>query len=190
METFDFSRRCFVQRNDDNSVEREDDQVQEELDDFEDYEDATEDDVDFAVTVYREEGSPVVQELPLEVVNDLDELIEQLRRYPGDAGTLGIVAIAGEFFVLVRVRGRTVQLLLNDGMAADEWPLARDVMDFFGEEEGADEPLGDLDMLADLGCPELELEALASDYDTSADELALAVLDKIKMGAAVRKVIG
>ncbi len=179
-----------MQRNDDNSVEREDDQVQEELDDFEDYEDATEDDVDFAVTVYREEGSPVVQELPLEVVNDLDELIEQLRRYPGDAGTLGIVAIAGEFFVLVRVRGRTVQLLLNDGMAADEWPLARDVMDFFGEEEGADEPLGDLDMLADLGCPELELEALASDYDTSADELALAVLDKIKMGAAVRKVIG
>ena len=45
-----------------------------------------------------------------------------------------MVSIAGEFFVLVRVRGRNVQVLLSDAVAANDWPIARDVADFLNED--------------------------------------------------------
>lgn len=180
-----------MERNDDDLIDDVDVDDATDLDeDFDDLDDATEEDVDFALALYREEGTPIVAELATEVANDLDELIAELRRFPGDAGTLGVISIAGDFFVLVRVRGRSVQVLLNDGLAADEWPIARDVVDFLDEDEVEDEPVGDLDMLADLGCPEMVLDAIATDYDTPSDELALAVMDKLKFGAAARKVIG
>ena len=101
-------------------------------DDDDDYDDATPDDIDFAVALYREDGVAVATELTPQMANDLDELIDQLRRLPGDAGALGVVSIAGEFFVLCRVRGRNTQVLLNDSIAANDWPIARDVVDYLG----------------------------------------------------------
>ena len=103
-------------------------------DDDDDYDDATPDDIDFAVALYREDGVAVATELTPQMANDLDELIDQLRRLPGDAGALGVVSIAGEFFVLCRVRGRNTQVLLNDSIAANDWPIARDVVDYLGVE--------------------------------------------------------
>ena len=50
--------------------------------------------------------------------------------------------------VAVRVRGRHVQVLLNDAAAALDWPIARDVVDLLGEElpdpDDDAEPVGDL----------------------------------------------
>lgn len=165
-----------------------------EVDDFDedddddaadDMDDAEPDEIDFVIALYREDGDAQAETLPKDLANDLDMLIEELRRYPGDSGVLGMVSIDGEFFVLVRVRGRNVQVLLSDDGAAEDYPIARDVADFLGEDLEEDDesaPMGDFDMLADLGCSEFDLEQLAGDYEEDSDALCQDIADRIKMG--------
>lgn len=168
---------------DDDDEEDEDDEDADE-DDLDDYEDATPDEVDFVVALYREDGQPVVMSLGAELANDLDELIGQLRRLPGDAGAVAFVSIAQEFFVAVRVRGRTVQVLLNDSVSANDWPIARDVVDYLGlevpEPDDDSEIVGDLDMLLDQGVSDFDLEAIASDPDEDSDQLVRQLVRKLK----------
>lgn len=164
-------------------------------DDYDDYEDATEDDLDFAVAMYREDGTAIAVELGLASANDLDELIDQLRRLPGDAGALGVVSIDGEFFVLCRVRGRSVQVLLNDSLAACDWPIARDVVDYLGMEvpdpdEDDSELVGDLAILADQGLSEFDLEQILDDLDEDSDVLVHQIVDTIHFGEAFDRVAG
>jgi len=80
-------------------------------------------DVDFVVVAYREEGVWQVQVLPDESATDLDRLTEELRRWPGDGGCLGLVSVDEDFFVLVRAAGASVKVLLSDITAATDWPL-------------------------------------------------------------------
>ena len=149
-----------------------------------DYDDATDDEIDFVVALYREDGEPQVTDLASPLANDLDALIAQLRRLPGDAGACGMVSISGEFFVVVRVRGRIVQVLLNDSVAAGDWPIARDVVDFLGLDVPADdedsEIVGDLDILADQGVSEFDMEAIAGDYDEDSGDLVRQIVDLLK----------
>ena len=49
-------------------------------------EDASDDEIDFVLAAYREDGQPFVQALAKDLANDLDELIVQLRRLPGTPG--------------------------------------------------------------------------------------------------------
>lgn len=165
----------------------DDDDDEEDSDDDEDddeYEDALPEEIDFAVALYREDGAPVAMELAPALANDLDEMIDQLLRLPGDAGALGVVSIAGEFFVLCRVRGRTVQVLLNDSVAANDWPIARDVVDYLGvdlpDPDGDSESLGDFGMLVDQGVSEFELENIANDVDEDSDQLVRRIVDMMK----------
>jgi putative tRNA adenosine deaminase-associated protein len=165
----------------------------EDDDDEDDYpEDATEDEIDLIVALYREDGQPVVVPMGLELANDLDELISQLRRIPGDGGAVGLVSIASEFFVIVRVRGKHVQVILSDELAAADWPLARDVADFLGSELPEDEddagPIGDLDILSELGMPDFELEALC-DEDDDSDALLERIVKKLKFAPQYRKTV-
>ena len=162
-------------------------------DDDDDYDDETPDDIDFAVALYREDGVAVATELTPQMANDLDELIDQLRRLPGDAGALGVVSIAGEFFVLCRVRGRNTQVLLNDSIAANDWPIARDVVDYLGVEvpdpDGDSEPLGDFDMLVDQGVSEFDLEQIAGDLDEDSDQLVHRLVDLMKFTSSFERAI-
>lgn len=164
-----------------------------DYDDYEDYEDATVADVDFVVALYREDGEPTVVELPFPAANDLDEMISQLSRLPGDGGALGVVSIAGEFFVLCRVRGTKIQVLLNDSLASCDWPIARDVMDYLGievpSEDDDDEVIGDLGMLEDQGVSEFEMEQIAGDADEDSDQLVLQIVDEMHFGAQFDKVV-
>ncbi|MGD8215340.1 tRNA adenosine deaminase-associated protein [Aestuariimicrobium sp. Y1814] len=173
---------------DDDSDEDDDD----EDDDF--IEDASDEDIDLVMAAYREDGEAVVQSLSNELANDLDELINQLRRLPGDSGAIGAVSIAGEFFVLVRVRGRNVEVLLSDSFSANDWPIARDVADFLGvdapEDEDDSEALGDLEIFADLGLSEMDLESLADDTDEAdADEIVAEIFDRLKFGAQFKRAL-
>lgn len=165
-----------------------------ELDDA-DPEDASDDEIDYVIAAYREDGQLVVSALARDLANDLDELIVQLRRLPGDAGALGFVSLVEEVFVVVRVRGQHVQVLLNDATAASDWPIARDVADYLGEEipdEDEDdeegEPMGDLGILADLGLSDFDLGAIIDDFDLSSDQALIAIADKIKINPQFRKV--
>jgi putative tRNA adenosine deaminase-associated protein len=172
-------------------AEVDDDQEDGDEDDDEP-EDATDDEIDFVLAAYREDGEPRVQELAKDLANDLDELIVQLRRLPGDAGSIGFVSLVEEVFVIVRVRGQHVQVLLSDGTAAAEWPIARDVADYLGEEipeeEDEPEPMGDLGICSDLGLSDFDLGAIVDDLDMGSDEMLMAVADKIKLNPQFRKV--
>jgi putative tRNA adenosine deaminase-associated protein len=174
----------------------EEDVVVEDLDDDEDDdypEDATEDDIDLVIALYREDGAPVAMPLELDLANDLDGLITQLRRLPGDAGSVGLVSVGDEVFVIVRVRGKHVQVFCSDAVAAFEWPIARDVVDFLDAElpdENEDGyPIGDSDIMADVGMPAFELEAMAEDYDEDSTALLELVAKKAGFAAVYAKAL-
>jgi len=119
------------------------------------------------------------------LANDFDELITQLRRLPGDAGAVGMVSIDHQFYVIVRVRGRNVQVFLSDATQANDWPIARDVADFLGEDipDPDDDPetMGDGDMLADAGLGEFDMEAFA-DADEDSDEILSDIAARVHFG--------
>ena len=168
----------------------------EDDDDFDesDLEDAADDEIDFVLAAYREDGQPYVQSLGKDLANDLEELIIQLRRLPGDAGALGFVSLVEEVFVITRVRGQHVQVLLSDAAAAADWPIARDVVDYLGEEpidedEEEGEPIGDLGILADLGLSDFDMGAIIDNLDLSSVEMLVEVSDKIKLNPQFRKAV-
>jgi putative tRNA adenosine deaminase-associated protein len=176
---------------DDEDLDDEEDDEDDDLDD-EELDDAEDDEIDFVVAAYREDGQAAVQALDKDLANDLEELIVQLRRLPGDAGALGFVSLVEEVAVLVRVRGQHVQVLLNDGAAANDWPIARDVADFLNAEivdEDDAEPMGDLGILADLGLSEFDLETMIDNLDLSSDQMIAQIADKIKIGPEFRRAV-
>lgn len=142
----------------------------------------SEDDVDFAVAAYREEGVWQVQALPRRVALDFDDLVAALRPWPADSGALGLVAVDEDFFVLVRVRGQHVDALLSDVTAATEWPLASGVLDLLDlpdpDDEDDPQPAGDLGLVADLGMSPLDLAVLIDD-DLYPDEVLADVATRI-----------
>lgn len=174
----------------DDANESDDDDTDEDDDDYP--EDATEDDIDLVAALYREDGQPAATALDLELANDLDGLIEALRRVPGDAGAVGVVSIDSDFFVIVRVRGPKVELFLSDLSAALDWPIARDAADFLGvdlpDDDDDSEPVGDFDLFADAGLSEMELEAITTDDDADPLESLEAIVDKLGFAGVYDKV--
>ena len=148
--------------------------------------DAPEPAVDFAVVAYREEGSWQAVALPPRAAGELDVLLHALRQWPGDSGSLGMVCVDEDFFVLARVNGPVVRLLLSDVTAASDWPLARGVLDRLelpmpGEEDEP-QPAGDLGIVADLGLDAMSLAALIDDPDLYPDEMLADMAVKIGFG--------
>lgn len=150
--------------------------------------------VDFALAVYREENVWQVAELEDDALRDVDALATELRRYPGDFGSLALVSIDEDFFVLARVAGPSVRLLLSDVTAATEWPLARSVLETLEldlpEEEDDQEPAGDLGIVADLGLPAMDMGALLDDYDLYPDEILGDIAHKLGFGAQYDDAVG
>jgi putative tRNA adenosine deaminase-associated protein len=138
-----------------------------------------------AVVVYREDGAWQSGVLPERVGSDLDGLIQVLRQQPAENGAIALVNVADEFFVVLRVRGDEVRLMLSDVTAAVEWDLARQVVERLGvdapAEDGMDEvwPAGDVGIFADLGLDEIELGVLLADLDAYADEILTSVADRL-----------
>lgn len=138
-----------------------------------------------AVVVYREDGAWQSGVLPERVASDLHGLIQVLRQQPGENGAIGLVNVADEFFVALRVRGDEVRIMLSDVTAAEAWDLARQVVDHLGIEAPMDGevddiwPAGDIAIFADLGLDEMELGALVGDLDAYADEMLLSVADRL-----------
>jgi putative tRNA adenosine deaminase-associated protein len=148
-----------------------------------------------AVVVYREDGVWQSGLLPERVTDDLDGLIAVLRQQPGENGAIGLVNVADEFFVVVRVRGDDVRLLLSDVTAAVAWDLARAVVDRLGLRTPGDDdlenvwPAGDLSIFTDLGIDEMELGAVLADLDAYADEMLLTVAGRVGFADVYDKAI-
>jgi putative tRNA adenosine deaminase-associated protein len=152
------------------------------------------DGVDFALAVFREEGEWAVQELAHDVLTDFDTLVAALRRFPGDGGAVGMVGIDEDFFILVRVAGPSVRVLLSDITAADEWELAGEVVEFLGlpmpEDEDDQEPAGDLGIVADMGMSAMDMGILLDDYDLYPDEMLSEIARKVGFGKLFDDAVG
>ncbi len=144
------------------------------------------DGVDLAVAAYREEGVWQVQALTHDHLEDVDELVEALRRFPGDNGCLGVVVLDQVFGILVRVQGTRVRMVLNDISAADEFDLADSVRERIGVPDDADDdgPAGDLEILADAGISSLDLGMLLDDDELYPDELFSDLAHRLGFGPA------
>ncbi len=153
------------------------------------------DTADFAVVVYREDDLWEAEVLPVALTADLDGLIHALRQQPSIGGTIGLAAIGDDFFVALRVFGGHVSVFLSDVTAADEWPLARQVLDYLDipvpEEEDLDQvlPAGDLSIFADLGLDEMELGALAGDLDLFPDEVLASIAGRLGFAPALERAL-
>jgi len=152
------------------------------------------DGIDFALAAYREEGQWQVEELVHEVLGDVPALAGALRRFPGDGGAIGLVAIDEDFFVIVRVAGPTVRILLSDITAAEEWELASSAVAELGLPEPEDEdeqaPAGDLDILGDLGMSAMDLAVLLDDFDLYPDEMLSDVARRLGFGVLFDEAAG
>jgi putative tRNA adenosine deaminase-associated protein len=150
--------------------------------------------VDFALVAYREEGVWQVEELENEKAADLDGLAVELRRYPGDGGSLGLVSVDEDFFLLVRVLGAETRMLLSDVTAATDWPIARSVVDHLElplpDDEEDPEPAGDLGIVADLGLGAMDMGALLDDVDLYPDEMLADIAAKLGFGREYDELAG
>jgi putative tRNA adenosine deaminase-associated protein len=150
--------------------------------------------VDFVLVAYREEGLWQLQELEAEKAADLDGFAVELRRYPGDGGALGLVSIDEDFFLLVRVLGAEVRLLLSDVTAATDWPLAASVVEHLDlplpDDEEDQEPAGDLGIVADLGMGAMDMGALLDDYELYPDEMLGDIASRLGFGRLYDEIVG
>ncbi|WP_435746926.1 tRNA adenosine deaminase-associated protein [Nocardioides sp. SYSU DS0663] len=152
------------------------------------------DDVDFALAAYREEGVWTVAEITHDHLDDVATLAGALRRFPGDAGAVGLVAVDEDFFVVVRVAGASTRVLLSDVTAADEWELAASALEHLHlpmpDDEDDQVPAGDLDVFADLGVSAMELGVLLDDDDLYPDEVLSEVSRRLGFGELFDDAVG
>jgi putative tRNA adenosine deaminase-associated protein len=144
------------------------------------------DGVDFVLVAYREEGVWQVHELEPDRAVDLEALAAELRRYPGDGGAIGMLSIDEDFFLLVRVLGAEVRVLLSDVTAASDWPIARSALDLLElpipDDDEEPEPAGDLGIVGDLGLGAMDMGALLDDYELYPDEMLGDIAAKLGFG--------
>ena len=150
--------------------------------------------VDFVLVAYREEGVWQLQELEAVTAADLDGFATELRRYPGDGGALGLVSVDEDFFLVVRVAGADMKLLLSDVTAATDWPIAASVVDHLDlplpDDEEPQEPAGDLAIVADLGMGAMDMGALLDDYDLYPDEMLGDIATRLGFGSLYDDLVG
>ena len=150
--------------------------------------------VDFALVAYREEGVWQLAPIDHDVAGDLDAFAAELRRYPGDGGSLGLVSVDEDFFLLVRVLGAEVRLLLSDVTAATDWPIARALVEHLDlplpDDEEEQEPAGDLGIVADLGLGAMDMGALLDDIDLYPDEVLADIAVRLGFGQPYDELVG
>ncbi len=138
---------------------------------------------DFALSAVREDGVWSVTQLPPAAADDMKQMVHALRQQPGDAGAIGLLSFAEDFFVVMRMIGDDVRILLSDVTAAFDAPFAGQVLDYLelsmpdGDDEDDIEPAGDLDLLEDLGVSPLLMAELCDDLDLYPDDVFAQVAE-------------
>lgn len=154
----------------------------------------TDEDVDFALAAYREEGRWIVARLPARAATTAEHLAAALRQLPGEGGVFGFVCIAEEFFVVLRTVPGDVRGLISDGACMLDWSLAADVADLIDLDWDEDdveefEPAGDLQLCTDFGLDADELLMICQDDELLPDEQVRAIAKRMGFGAELSAVL-
>ena len=127
-------------------------------------------------------------------MEDLDSLATELRRWPGDGGSLGLLSVDEDFFLIVRVLGAETRILLSDITAATDWPVARSAVEHLElplpDDEDDQVPAGDLGIVADLGMGAMDMGALLDEYELYPDEMLGDIATKLGFGAQFEEAVG
>jgi len=139
---------------------------------------------DFGVIAWREEG--VWRASRLTHTRDFGSLMDQLKAQQGDGGSVALIAIDEEFFLIARCVGHTMAMMLSDVTYAAEYEIAADLIDAldlpFPEEEDEPQPGGDVDLLSDFGINAMELEVMSDDLEMYPEEQISALAHRLGFG--------
>lgn len=143
--------------------------------------------VDFAVVVFREDGQWQVGSLPHRAATDMTGLIAAVRQQPSEGVTLALCSYGDDFFLVMRPDGDDIRLLVSDGTAVGDWPIAREALALVGEVGSGDDseqvaPAGDLDIFANVGMDAMELHAVCTDLELYPDEMLGQIAARIGFG--------
>lgn len=134
---------------------------------------------------YREEGRWNVAALPARGSTTMENLLDAVRRFPGEGGVMGAVAVGDEFFVIVRESGQGRRLMVSDGASTLDWSLADEAATLIGFDEDDPEeyePIGDVGLLADFGVSADDIVAICQDEDLYPDEQLAAIARRLGFG--------
>lgn len=114
--------------------------------------------VDFAVSVFQEDGCWAAAPLPPHLAADLDLFVGAMRQQASDGPNLGLLGLGDEYFIAVRLVGPEVRLFISERAAADEDEVARQVLDRLElSRDQSPGPAGDEEIFVDLGLDSFEL---------------------------------
>ncbi len=139
----------------------------------------------FAIAAFRDGGVWRAEPLPPAVLDELGVLLQALRSQPPEGGPFVVACVDEEFFLIARLDGVRISLLLSDLTASVEYPLAEQALGRLGEEPPEDEeldevwPAGDLDLFSDLDLAEEEMEQILDDIDAYPDEMLESIIERI-----------
>ncbi len=112
--------------------------------------------------------------------------MDQLKAQQGDSGSIALIAIDEEFFIIARSTGRTMQMMLSDVTYAVEYEIAADLIDAldlpFPEDDDDPQPGGDIDLLSDFGINAMDLEIMSDDLEMYPEEQITSLAHRLGFG--------
>ena len=139
---------------------------------------------DFGVLAWREDD--VWRASRLTITRDLGSIMDQLKAQQGDAGSIALIAIDEEFFIIARSTGRTMQMMLSDVTYAVEYEIAADLIDAldlpFPEDDDDPQPGGDIDLLSDFGINAMDLEIMSDHLEMYPEEQITSLAHRLGFG--------
>jgi putative tRNA adenosine deaminase-associated protein len=145
----------------------------------------------FAAALARTPAGWTAEELDLDGLSDVDEVADRVRDVDGEAETaLLLVEEDDEYVAILRVDADDLRVFVSDAQAAQTYPVAGIFAGAVEEEppppsaddEDEDppdsEPVGDADLLADLGTPRRDLIALVTHERTLPSDVISEVCER------------
>ena len=147
----------------------------------------------FAAALARTPAGWTAEELDLDGLTDVDAVADRVRDVDGEAETaLLFVEEDDEYVAILRVDADDLRVFVSDSQAAESYPVAGifagaveeepPPSDLDDEEEDEDppdsEPVGDADLLADLGTPRRDLIALVTHERTLPSDVISEVCER------------
>ena len=140
--------------------------------------------LDIAVAAWHEDGLWTLGVLPNPT--DIAQIITSLKSQQTNGGAIALISIDEEFFILIRVLGSHISLLLSDSTCALDYPVAEELLEIadlpMPEDDEDANPIGNMEILADLGMSGMEIYALCDDAELFPDEQLEAIANRLGFG--------